>query len=100
MDSATVEKCLNFCHGLVNSNKQFSFKLSLGKEVSFNFTNKELVNSSCNKKKKSLSRLRRENKRRMKREQAKVTETVTEEANIHHPNEVSKLEETVGFKFT
>ena len=100
MDSATVEKCLNFCHGLVKSNKQFSFRLSLGKEVSFNFENKELVNSSWNKKKKSPSQLRRESKRRIEREQAKVTETVTEEANIHHPDEVSQLEETVGFKCT
>ena len=98
MDSATVEKCLNFCNGLVKSNKQFSFKLSMGKEVSLNFENKEPVNSSWNKKKKSPSQLRRENKRRMERKQAEDTEIVTEEANIHFFNEVSEEEETGGFK--
>ena len=40
MDSATVEKCLDFCHGLVKSNKQFNVKLFLGKEEYFNFKNK------------------------------------------------------------
>ena len=45
-----VEKCLASCQGLVNSNHQFTLKLSLGKD-NFDFQNKELVKSSCKRKK-------------------------------------------------
>ena len=64
MESAVVEKCLAFCQVLVTSKQQFSFKLSLGKDT-FDFNNKELVDSSCVKKKKSPSQTRREEKRKI-----------------------------------
>ena len=91
MDSATVEKCLNFCDGLVKSNRQFSFSLSFGKDISFNFQNKEPVKSSCYRKKKSPSQVRREAKRKNDREQPKTTERVTENISVHESTKVSDM---------
>ena len=62
MDVLVMEKCLDFCQGLVQSNHKFSFNFSCGKDT-FNFDNKELAHSSW-KKKKSPSQLRREKMRR------------------------------------
>ena len=63
-----VDKCLAFCQVLVSSNQRFNFNLSIDKAI-FNFDNKELVDSSCIKKKKSPSQLRRETRRREERKQ-------------------------------
>ena len=75
---ATVDKCLAFCQALVSSNQKFTFTLSIGKET-FKFDNKELVASSCgkNKKKKSPSQVRREERRREARK-LKIAEQVDE----------------------
>ena len=75
---ATVDKCLAFCQALVSSNQKFTFTLSIGKET-FKFDNKELVASSCgkNKKKKSPSQVRREERRREARK-LKTAEQVVE----------------------
>ena len=64
-----VEKCLAFCQALSNNNQLFSLSLKIGSDT-FNFQSKELVKSSCVKKKKSPSQLRREKKRRDERKQA------------------------------
>ena len=69
MDKEVVEKCLAFCQALSSSNQLFSFNLNIGSD-SFNFDMKELVESSCPKKKKSPSQLRREMKRRDERKRA------------------------------
>ena len=54
---------------LSNNNQFFSLSLKIGSDT-FNFHSKELLNSSCVKKKKSPSQLRREKKRRDERTQA------------------------------
>ena len=69
MDKEVVEKCLAFCQALSSSNQLFSLNLKIGSD-SFNFDMKELVKSSCAKKKKSPSQLRREMKRRDERKRA------------------------------
>lgn len=79
MNLEVVEKCLAFCQGLVNSNHQFTLKLSLGKD-NFEFQNKELVKSSCTRKKKSPSQLRREQKRRDNRKAAQSGNATVEVA--------------------
>ena len=71
MNSAIVDKCLNFCNGLVKSNKQVSFNLSLGKDINFNFQYKEPANGSWTRKKKSPSQMRREAKRKSERDQGR-----------------------------
>ena len=76
MSSVVVDKCLAFCQGLVNSNHHFTFSLKLGKDLNFEFQNKELVHSSCTRKKKSPSQLRRENRRRESRKSADVSPEV------------------------
>ena len=63
MDKDVVEKCLAFCQALSSSNQLFSFNLKIG-GVTFSFDLKELAKSSCIKKKKSPSQLRREKKRK------------------------------------
>ena len=50
----------------------FAFSLSFGKDISFNFQNKEPVKSSCYRKNKYPSQLRREAKRKGEREQAEA----------------------------
>ena len=70
MDVVVVEKCLAFCQGLVESNNKFTFNLSLAQDA-FLFDNKELVKSSCEKKKKTPSQLRREKKRKEERKNKK-----------------------------
>ena len=80
----TVDKCLAFCQALVSSNQKFTFTLSIEKET-FKFDNKELVASSCvNKKKKSPSQIRREDRRREARKQ-NITEEVVEVSPIITP---------------
>ena len=69
MDKDVVEKCLAFCQALSSSNHLFSFNLKIGSD-SFNFDLKELAKSSCVKKKKSPSQMRREMKRRDERKRA------------------------------
>jgi hypothetical protein len=79
METSVMDKCLAFCQALVVSNQKFAFSLTIGKDTVFNFNNKELVTSSC-KKKKSPSQVRREAKRRNDREArqaAEATEKVT-----------------------
>ena len=63
MDSTVVDKCLAFCQTLATSNMQFKFNLSFGQDI-FNFEIKELAKSSCIKKKKTPSQIRREERRR------------------------------------
>ena len=64
---ASVDKCLAFCQSLATSGQKFSFTLSIGKD-NFSFSNnKELGSSSCLKKKKSPSRIRREQRRKEER---------------------------------
>ena len=74
-----VEKCLAFCQALSSSNQLFSFNLKIGGDT-FNFDLKELAKSSCTRKKKSPSQLRREKKRRdeRKREALKAEEDIAE----------------------
>ena len=69
MDKDVIEKCLAFCQALSSSNQLFSFNLKIGSD-SFNFDMRELAKSSCVKKKKSPSQLRREEKRKAQRKQA------------------------------
>ena len=69
MNKDVVEKCLAFCQALSNNNQPFSLSLKIGSDT-FNFHSKDLVKSSCVKKKKSPSQLRREKKRRDERKQA------------------------------
>ena len=64
MKAAVVEQCLDFFQGLVMAKYQFSFKLSLDKDI-FEFNSKELVKSSFLIKKKKVPRqARREEKDR------------------------------------
>ena len=72
MESA-VDKCLVFCQALVKSDQKFTLNLSIGKDKLF-FSNKELA-SSWKKKRKSPSQLRREENRKINR-QNKTTEKV------------------------
>ena len=72
-----MDKCLAFCQTLAMSIQRFTVSLSLGKD-NFNFSNKELVESSWKMKKKSPSQKRREEKRKMERNKMKVAEKVTE----------------------
>ena len=69
MDKDVVEKCLAFCQALSSSSHLFSFNLKIGSDT-FNFDLKELARSSCVKKKKSPSQLRREKRRRDERKRA------------------------------
>ena len=80
MNVVVVEKCLAFCQGLVESNNKFTFNLSLAQDA-FIFDNKELANSSCEKKKKSPSQLRREKKRKEERKN-KEEDTVKVSENL------------------
>ena len=79
MDKDIVEKCLAFCQALSGNNKLFSFSLKIGSD-NFNFELKELAKSSCIKKKKSPSQLRREMRRREDRKRAttKTKEDIAE----------------------
>ena len=80
MDSTVVDKCLAFCQTLASSKVQFQFNLSLGKDT-FNFVIKELEKTSCNKKKKTPSQIRREIRRReeFKQKHSDSTDKVEEE---------------------
>ena len=79
MDKDVVEKCLAFCQALSGNNKLFAFSLKIGSD-NFNFELKELAKSSCIKKKKSPSQLRREMRRREDRKRAttKTKEDIAE----------------------
>ena len=66
MDKEVVEKCLALCQALTTSNLSFSLHLKMGSDT-FNFSAKELVKSSCGRKKKSPSQLRREERRRQEK---------------------------------
>ena len=72
-----MDKCLAICQTLAMSNLKFTSTLSLGKDK-FNFSNKELVESSWKMKKKSPSQQRREEKRKFKHFEMKVAEKVAE----------------------
>ena len=78
MNKDVVEKCLAFCQALSNNNQPFSLSLKIGSDT-FNFHSKDLVKSSCVKKKKSPSQLRREKKRRDERTEA---DTKAEEPTV------------------
>ena len=84
-----MDKCLAFCQTLAMSNHKFTFSLSLGKD-NFNFSNKELVESSWKMKKKSPSQKRREEKRKIERTRKKVAERVTDGDVIKPSEKVSK----------
>ena len=79
MNSTLLDKCLAFCQTLASSKTQFKFNLSFGKDI-FNFEIKELDKSSCAKKKKSLSQIRRETRRRedFKKKHANMNSESTE----------------------
>ena len=83
MDKDVVEKCLAFCQALSNSNQLFSFNLKIGSDT-FNFDLKELAKSSCVRKKKCPSQLRREKRRRdeRKREASKAEEDIAEVSEV------------------
>ena len=70
---ASVDKCLAFCQSLAMSGQKFSFTLSIGKD-NFSFNNKELGSSSCTRKKKSPSQIRREQRRKTERSLKKAAE--------------------------
>ena len=89
MEAAVVEKCLAFCQGLVMEKHQLSFQFSLKKDT-FDFNNKELVNSFClMKKKKSPSQARREERRKIER-----NEKITKDATV----KVTEVTESTSFK--
>ena len=77
----TMDKCLALCQALAQSGHKFTLNISLGKDKLF-FCTKELTSCRQVKKKaKSPSQLRREERRRVKR-QNKVAEEVTEETAV------------------
>ena len=69
----SIGKCLAFCQSLAMSGQKFSFTLSIGKD-NFSFNNKELGSSSCTRKKKSPSQVRREQRRKEERSFKKAAE--------------------------
>ena len=76
-----MDKCLALCQALAQSGHKFTLNISLGKDKLF-FCSKELASSwQVKKKAKSPSQLRREERRRVKR-QNKVAEEVTEETAV------------------
>ena len=83
-----MDKCVAFCQTLVMSDQKFTFSLSLGKD-NFNFSNKELVESSWKMNKKSPSQKRSGGKRKLERSKMKVAERVTE-SNIEVNEKVCK----------
>ena len=69
-----------FCQALTNSNKQFSFCLTMGRDT-FNFSSIGLNKSPSGKKKKSPSQLRREERRKEDRKRA-ATEAQEDAAKV------------------
>ena len=80
MDKNVVEKCLAFCQALTNSNKQFSFCLTMGSDT-LNFSSEGLDKSPSGRKKKSPSQLRREERRKEDRKRA-ATEAHEDAAKV------------------
>ena len=77
------------CQGLVTSKHQFIIKLSLGK-YTFDFNNKEMVNSFCEKKKKLPCQIRREERRKIEiGQKVKIKDTTVK---------VTELPESTNFK--
>ena len=75
-----MDKCIALCQALAQSGHKFTLNISLGKDKLF-FCTKELTSSwQMKKKSKSPSQLRREERRRVER-QNKVAEEVTEDNN-------------------
>ena len=75
-----MDKCLALCQALAQSGHKFTLNISLGKDKLF-FCTKELASSwQMKKKSKSPSQLRREERRRVER-QNKVAEEVAEDNN-------------------
>ena len=90
--TTVVDKCLAFCQALINSHQKFPLNLSVGKDT-FVFNNKELEQSSCKKKKKSPSQIRRETRRRearLKEHSCKDTEEESENEKLKPDNHVHK----------
>ena len=87
----TVDKCLEFCKTLAMSNHKFSFHISIGNDR-FNFSNKEQVQSSWQKKK-SPSQVRREMRRKEDHQRQKATEKVTD--NDDKQSNLNKVTEKV-----
>ena len=86
----SIDKCLAFCQSLAMSGQKFSCTLSIGKD-NFSFNNKELGSSSCTRKKKSPSQIRREQRRKIESSLKKAAEPTEKVA------EASESEESGSF---
>ena len=93
----SVDKCLAFCQSLVMSGHKFSFTLSIG-NGNFSFNNKELGSSSCTRKKKSPSQIRRELRRKTERSLKKAAETTEKvvEARKSEESVVDQVEQAAS----
>ena len=92
----SVDKCLAFCQSLVMSGHKFSFTLSIG-NGNFSFNNKELGSSSCTRKKKSPSQIRRELRRKTERSLKKAAETTEKVVEARKSEEFGSLVNPVNF---
>ena len=95
---ASVDKCLAFCQSLVMSGQKFSFTLSIGKD-NFSFSNnKELGSSSCVKKKKSPSQIRREQRRKEERTLRTAADATEKVVKASNSEETSSTVNSVDFQ--
>ena len=92
----SVDKCLAFCQSLVMSGNKFSFTFSIG-NGNFSFNNKELGSSSCTRKKKSPSQIRRELRRKTERSLEKAAETTEKVVEARKSEESGSVEQASYF---
>ena len=92
----SVDKCLAFCQSLVMLGHKFSFTLSIG-NGNFSFNNKELGSSSCTRKKKSPSQIRRELRRKTERSLKKAAETTEKVVEARKSEESGSLVNPLNF---
>ena len=93
----SIDKCLAFCQSLAMSGQKFSFTLSIGKD-NFAFSNKELGSSSCTKKKKSPSQIRREQRRKTERSLKKAAEPTEKVVEASESVESGSVINAVNFQ--
>ena len=79
------------------SGQKFSFTLSIGKD-NFSFTNKELGSSSCTRKKKSPSQIRREQRRKTERSLKKAAEPTEKVVEASESEESGSIINAVLFQ--
>ena len=93
----SIDKCLAFCQSLAMSGQKFSCTLSIGKD-NFSFNNKELGSSSCTRKKKSPSQIRREQRRKIERSLKKAAEPTEKVAEASESEESGSIINAVLFQ--